>query len=346
MCKADSRCVAYTVGRPAVLAANEYFYGKVANCCLEHRHYPSEAYVDATKETILTTMANTTCQHDASCWTRYEKTNQNLGKESSAIDRSITKESPIWPIADTYLRNGEHSTTNYGSEQVLVVKYASKGWTRHSLLQFSDINLLTLSRGRKAKLRLFVVYLDREASRTTSVARMPASFMMDEEISTWENSNLVEATFGDDAVTLSITQDQLYQWVEFEISDLLIDADEMVLSIDNSRSKPTKGNLVAFASKETVYGPRIVFEDYAAPPTPSPSKQCLMVWDEVEISEEEVEEKVEFIREGCDYGDETFRDMLAEAHELCLEEVIAESMAVTIVEDPNAMYTYVNVIIS
>mmetsp|Transcript_24386 Transcript_24386/g.58850 ORF Transcript_24386/g.58850 Transcript_24386/m.58850 type:complete len:163 (-) Transcript_24386:272-760(-) len=161
-------------------------------------------------------------------------------------------------------------------------------------------------------------------------------------MTTWQNTPLHRAIFG--SSNIIVAPDQMNQWVEIDITDLLVDRDDLVLAFINDGGRTSSGNLVTFASRETVNGPRIVFEDYAAPPTPTPSDMCSAVWDEATYSEEEVQTKLKFIEGGCDYGDETFRSMLVEAHGQCLVEVIAESISVTIVDRPNAMYTYVNVL--
>ena len=124
---------------------------------------------------------------------------------------------------------------------------------------------------------LFVSFVDRDISRTVSVARLPKTFALDEDTATWQNTPLdQEVHFG--SSTLTIAFDQQDQWVEIDITDLLIDG-EMVLALENSGPR-TSDNLVAFASKETLNGPHIIFEDYTAPPTPSPSGLCLKVWEE------------------------------------------------------------------
>ena len=318
-----------------VLPATQYYYGKIANCCLERRYYPSQAFVDATKENILdTTHVNNTCQLDASCWTRYEKNKEKGQEAGSDLIKPIADIGPIKAVADTFIRGGSHSANNYGSDTILPVKNASGDYTRISLLQFNS-NLSSLSHGRKAKLRLFVSFVDRDISRTVSVARLPKTFALDEDTATWQNTPLdQEVHFG--SSTLTIAFDQQDQWVEIDITDLLIDG-EMVLALENNGPR-TSDNLVAFASKETLNGPRIIFEDYTAPPTPSPSGLCLKVWEEVMYTDEEIQTKLDFITGGCDYKDETFESMLAEAHAQCLVEVIAESMAVTIIDRPTATY--------
>ncbi len=172
---------------------------------------------------------------------------------------------------------------------------------------------------------------------------MPETFALNEETAAWQSTPFGNILFG--SSTLTISPDEKGQWVEVDITDLLVDKEMMALALDNG-GRATAINLVAFASKETVYGPRVVFEDYDAPPTPSPSGQCRAVLDEETYSDEEIREKIDFIAGGCDYGDETFRSMLAEAREQCLAEVIAESMSVTIIGGSMTTYTYVNVALS
>mmetsp|Transcript_32851 Transcript_32851/g.69110 ORF Transcript_32851/g.69110 Transcript_32851/m.69110 type:complete len:245 (-) Transcript_32851:411-1145(-) len=104
MCDFDGQCVAYTVGRPAALPAQQYFYGAQTNCCLERREYPPEAFVDANKENWAQNK-KTDCQLEAMCWTRYEK---KKGLELTASQHQCEGHasfpptpsdlcSPVWP---------------------------------------------------------------------------------------------------------------------------------------------------------------------------------------------------------------------------------------------------------
>jgi len=71
LCDSDLECVAYTVGRPATLIAQQYQWLSISNCCLEKRHYPREAFVDAVGNS--NNGPPNSCQQDVMCWTRYEK---------------------------------------------------------------------------------------------------------------------------------------------------------------------------------------------------------------------------------------------------------------------------------
>mmetsp|Transcript_4530 Transcript_4530/g.7223 ORF Transcript_4530/g.7223 Transcript_4530/m.7223 type:complete len:279 (-) Transcript_4530:174-1010(-) len=71
LCDFDLDCVAYTIGRPATLVAQQYQWLSMSNCCLEKRHYPREAFVDAVDNN--SNGSPNSCQQDVMCWTRYEK---------------------------------------------------------------------------------------------------------------------------------------------------------------------------------------------------------------------------------------------------------------------------------
>ena len=74
LCNADSKCIAYTVARPATLAADEYLWGKSANCCLDRMEAPEELYVDANDIDVLDDEeGHNNCQLGAMCWTRFER---------------------------------------------------------------------------------------------------------------------------------------------------------------------------------------------------------------------------------------------------------------------------------
>lgn len=70
MCDADPDCVSYSVARPASLPAQEYYYGKIANCCLERREWPAAVWVDAQRPVGEKRNA---CENESMCWARYER---------------------------------------------------------------------------------------------------------------------------------------------------------------------------------------------------------------------------------------------------------------------------------
>jgi hypothetical protein len=295
---------------------------------------------------------------DSICWTRYEKkkkqqhdTNNQQPKTSSSS--SLVKIDPIKPTADTYIRDGKYSSQNYGSDDILAVKTASSDYIRISLLQFPTHYKTNakhfLQKGLKAKLRLYVTFVDTvDNSRTISIAKMKDDFVLVEDTTTWGDYSFDISNKS----SLTITQDEKNTWVEVDITEWLvhmsISADiTLALFIDRKSTQPSSNNLVEFASREnTLHSPRIVFEDmYTSPPTPSPSGLCSMTWDEGTLSGADVQEKIEYIEDGCTTDDETFRQMLLVAHDQCLAEIIAESMAISIIKQPNgrALYTHVSV---
>ena len=102
MCEADVDCIAYTVGRTASLPAQDYYYGKRANCCLERREYPSGVFVDAHK-TTPGTKKKSACQHESMCWTRYEKHKQISTQQTQSCSGALNdkpkpspKCKPVW----------------------------------------------------------------------------------------------------------------------------------------------------------------------------------------------------------------------------------------------------------
>ena len=323
---------------------------------LEKRTYPPEAYVDAMKEFD----PNNTCILDSMCWTRYEKKKKqqydnNIQQSPRSSSSSLlVKIDPIKPTADTYIRDGKYSTLNYGSDDILAVKTASSDYIRISLLQFPT-NYETnakhfLQKGLKAKLRLYVTFVDKlENSRTISIAKMKDDFVLVEDTTTWGTYSFDISNKS----SLTITHDEVNTWVEIDITEWLVDMSTskqitFALFIDGKNSQPSSNNLVEFASREnTLHSPRLVFEDmYTSPvPTPSPSGLCKMTWDESNLSDEDVQERIEYIEDGCTTDDETFRQMLLVAHDQCLAELIAESMAISIIKQPNgrALYTHVSV---
>mmetsp|Transcript_8991 Transcript_8991/g.15634 ORF Transcript_8991/g.15634 Transcript_8991/m.15634 type:complete len:285 (+) Transcript_8991:474-1328(+) len=269
--------------------------------------------------------------------------------KKTGVDRSM-KHKSFKAVGDTYVRGGVYSYENFESEKVLPVKSGNQeDYTRISFVRFNS-NFSTLSRGRKAKLRLFVTFVDKDVTRTVSVARMPNAFRLRENTATWQNTLLGDIIFIEDVTfgssTLTVGNDQKNQWVEVDITDLIVDG-EMVLALSIEGEGPFHGsNLVEFASRETLNGPEIIFEEFDVAPTPAPMGQCTKVWEPKILRDDQIQEAIDFIEGGCDYKDEKWKAMLADAHEQCLAEIIAESMAVTVIDFPNSKFTYVNVAIT
>ena len=103
MCEADEECVAYTIGRPASLPYQDYYYGERANCCLERRHYPPGAFVSHVAD-VNAIPKNNRCQLESMCWTRYEKIRSNEQDEDYCGLTPTTPSNlctPVWP-SQTY----------------------------------------------------------------------------------------------------------------------------------------------------------------------------------------------------------------------------------------------------
>ena len=321
-----------------------------AHISLERALYPPEAYVDHS-----TFDAYNICQLDSMCWTRYEKKGAKKKEASNAV--LSTKLDPIKAFADMYVRDGIHSTKNFGSSDILAVKLASEGYTRISLLQFKPPkDIIQMMNGKRAKLRLYVTLVDpdiRERKITVvAIRRYVSGFKLDESSATWDSSEeTLERNLQDDSKmniassSLTVTQEHKNQWVEVDITDLIRSDATIVLALLNNRHQFSSGtSLVEFASRETSNGPRIVFEDILAPPTPAPSNLCTKIWDDTTLTKSDIEYKIKYIADGCKSdGDEKFRKMLLKAHDQCIDEIIAESMAISIIKQPSAVYTYVSV---
>ena len=318
-----------------------------AHISLERAIYPPEAYVDHS-----TFDAYNICQLDSMCWTRYEKKGAKKKEASKAV--LSTKLDAIKAFADMYVRDGIHSTKNFGSSDILAVKLASEDYTRISLLQFKPPkDIIQMMNGKRAKLRLYVTLVDpdiRERKITVLAIRSYASgFKLGESIATWDSSEeTLERNLQDDSniasSSLIVTQEHKNQWVEVDISDLISDDSTIFLALLNDRHQFSSGtSLVEFASRETSNGPRIVFEDILAPPTPAPSNLCTRIWDDTTLTKSDIEYKIKYVADGCKSDDEKFRKMLLKAHDQCIEEIIAESMAISIIKQPSAVYTHVSV---
>ena len=301
---------------------------------------------------------NNVCQLDSMCWTRYEKKDEMLSKEEANTSNAdetakvVTKLKETIPISikamiDTYIRDGMHDSTNYGSETILPAKTASTDYTRISLIKFNiPNNIARLAHGRKAKLRLYVVLVDTDASRTVSIARMPDKYRLTEDKSVWKNTRNMMEKLGvkEGSSSLTITQDDRDTWVEVDISDLMVDG-QLTLALYIDDNQVSSGNLVEFASREAgkENTPYIIFEEMTLPPTPSPSGLCKRIWDEVTYTDDEIQEKIDFIKEGCVSDNEKYRQMLEDAHDQCLDEIVSESLAISIIKGSQGLYTHVSV---
>lgn len=354
MCDADPECVSYTISRLPALPPQKYFHNNKSNCCLEKRRYTKEMFVDSNSNPN----PNNVCQLDSMCWTRYEKKDEMLSKEEAKTSNAdetakvVTKLKETVPISikamiDTYIRDGIHISTNYGSETILPAKTASTDYTRISLIKFNiPNNIARLAHGRKAKLRLYVVLVDTDASRTVSIARMPDKYRLTEDKSVWKNTRDMMEKLGvkEGSSSLTITQDDRDTWVEVDISDLMVDG-QLTLALYIDDNQVSSGNLVEFASREAgkENTPYIIFEEMTLPPTPSPSGLCKRIWDEVTYTDDEIQEKIDFIKEGCVSDDEKYRQMLEDAHDQCLDEIVSESLAISIIKGSQGLYTHVSV---
>ncbi len=84
MCNSDSGCVAFSIGRVATQAEQDYLYeGTVASCCLERRLYPPGAYMDGSGSGVR---GKNGCQLDGACWTCYERAGARGGGDSPLSD--------------------------------------------------------------------------------------------------------------------------------------------------------------------------------------------------------------------------------------------------------------------
>ena len=288
------------------------------------------------------------------CWTRYEKKGAKKKGASKAVV-STKKLDPIKPFADMYIRDGKYSSQNYGSSDILAVKLASKDYTRISLIQFKlPKDILQMMNGKRAKLRLYVTLVDPDIRERTitvlAIRNYISGFKFGESIATWDSSKeTLERNLKDvnniASSSLTVTQDHTNQWVEVDISDLISDDSTISLALLNDRHQYSSGtSLVEFASRETDNGPRIVLEDILAPPTPAPLNLCTKIWDDTTLTKSDIESKIKYIADGCKSdGDEMFRQMLLKAHDQCIDEIIVESMAISIIKQPSAVYTHVSV---
>lgn len=70
---------------------------------------------------------------------------------------------------------------------------------------------------------------------------------------------------------------------------------------------------------------------------------CSRVWEPTTYTDDEVQTAIDFINDGCQYSDKTYMSMLARANARCEEEILAESLAISIIVHSSGMMTHVTV---
>ena len=95
LCDLDPLCTAFSIARPPVLHADEYYYGFSANCCLEREEYPDGMFVDAPDDDQTGELSP--CHMATACWTRFEL---NDALESSCEGHDHTRTKPKSHIDD------------------------------------------------------------------------------------------------------------------------------------------------------------------------------------------------------------------------------------------------------
>ncbi len=73
------------------------------------------------------------------------------------------------------------------------------------------------------------------------------------------------------------------------------------------------------------------------------SNICLEVWEPTAYNDDEIQKAIDFIDRGCQLQDKIYVSMLATANARCKEEILAESMAISIIVHSSGMITYVSV---
>lgn len=150
------------------------------------------------------------------------------------------------PTEDTWVRDGSYSNTKYGSTPAIELRTPNACCdTRISLLKFHS-TLLPLA--TKARLRLFVTSISSSLaqSRNISVARMPSNFSLHDKNATWNNTPRNYEAIG--RSTLIVMNNQVKQWVEVDITDLILGHDiTLALNVE----KQLYDNYLRFDSKES-----------------------------------------------------------------------------------------------
>ena len=73
-------------------------------------------------------------------------------------------------------------------------------------------------------------------------------------------------------------------------------------------------------------------------------RMCTRVWEPTTYTKEDIQNAIDFIKDGCQYPDNTYLSMLDRANARCKNEIVAESLAISIIVHSSGMMTYVTTV--
>lgn len=162
------------------------------------------------------------------------------------------------PVADAFVRDGEHDQNNYGSDPVLELKWDANGpgFTRITFITFDIENINSVER---AKIRLFAEWVDVLEVRELVVFDVTGFEWVEEEL-TWN-----DVSFEDGTIIGYLDVPNIEKiWHEIDVTDQLKEhvasgASTFTVRIENLSDH--WGGLVRFSSKEGADAPELVIID-------------------------------------------------------------------------------------
>ncbi len=159
--------------------------------------------------------------------------------------------------ADAYIRDGDYSQTNFGSDNKLMVKSINEneGYKRVAYIKF-DLSDLGDGTTNKATLRCYVSETNTDPSREITLYGNEDTTWTESGI-TWENAPTADTEI--EAFDVSNISDI---WYEIDVTDYVVDHEDdasLSFAFINEDVASAKGN-IAFASKESGMAAQLIIE--------------------------------------------------------------------------------------
>ena len=119
------------------------------------------------------------------------------------------------PDADTYVRDGAYSSTNFGTDSLMTIKTDAAGYNRKSFIRF-DFSTFPKSQASSAVLRLFVSNVNSAPNRTLSFYLVDDDSWGETSLN-WNNMPVPGLKITDRIITATDSGD----WIELDITSAL-----------------------------------------------------------------------------------------------------------------------------
>ncbi|AIW15857.1 DNRLRE domain-containing protein [Vibrio tubiashii] len=182
---------------------------------------------------------------------------QVTAQQDAATSNSMEVRVPLEVEADSFVRGGSYSKTNFGSSTVLELKSDQvQSYDRRAVLKF-DLHQWVGSRQGRAILRVCLRGMNVDYQRSITVSRLASS--------DWTESNITWATIPNVDLKGSstlVSHDDVNHWIEWDVTELVSSAPSngiLSLVLDDFGAAGSKSN-VNFFSKEGGFPPQLIFQ--------------------------------------------------------------------------------------